>query len=235
VRTLTAPQRPAPLRLVTLDLYRDIHKGIRSELFAVTEQAGRIDPASRDDRAAVAAHVTSVVDLLVEHAEHEDGAIQPVLEQVLPALAARVAAEHGTIEARLAGLDELADEAMAAGEADQRGTSHRLYVELAAFTCAYLDHQDVEERLVMPALQDAVGVDAVADIHQVIIAGIPPEQMARSLAVMMPAMNIDDRAELLGGMRAGAPAEVFAGVWSLVGSVLAPAEHAALARRLEIE
>ena len=58
--------------------------------------------------------------------------------------------------------------------------------------------------------------------------------MARSLAVMLPAMNLDDRAELLGGMRAGAPAEVFQGVWSLAGSVLAPADRAALATRLDL-
>ena len=58
--------------------------------------------------------------------------------------------------------------------------------------------------------------------------------MAQGLAVMIPAMNIDDRTALLGGMRAGAPAEVFDGVWSLVGSVLEPDDHRALARRLDI-
>ena len=63
---------------------------------------------------------------------------------------------------------------------------------------------------------------------------MPPEEMAKGLAVMMPAMNIDDRAALLGGMRAGAPAEVFEGVWSLVGSVLEVDDHRALARRLDI-
>ena len=56
--------------------------------------------------------------------------------------------------------------------------------------------------------------------------------MAQSLALMLPAMNIDDRTEMLGGMQAGAPAEVFDGVWGLAGSVLAPADHAALAARL---
>ena len=51
---------------------------------------------------------------------------------------------------------------------------------------------------------------------------------------MIPAMNIDDRTELLGGMRAGAPAEVFEGVWGLVGSVLDPADVRTLADRLDI-
>ena len=66
------------------------------------------------------------------------------------------------------------------------------------------------------------------------MGSIPPEEMATSLALMLPAMNVDDRTELLGGMRAGAPAEVFEGVWALAGSVLAPADHRALAGRLGI-
>ena len=59
--------------------------------------------------------------------------------------------------------------------------------------------------------------------------------MAKSLALMLPAMNVDGRSELLGGMQAGAPAEVFAGVWSLAGSVLEPTDLAAVARRIGIE
>ena len=46
-----------------------------------------------------------------------------------------------------------------------------------------------------------------------IIASIPPDEMASSLAVMLPAMNLDDRATMLGGMRQGAPAEVLRSGW----------------------
>jgi hypothetical protein len=57
--------------------------------------------------------------------------------------------------------------------------------------------------------------------------------MAKSLYA--PGPNVDSRTELLGGMQAGAPAEVFEGVWSLAGSVLDPSDVAALASRLGIE
>lgn len=213
---------------VTHDLYRDIHKGIRSELFAVTEEAGRLDPSEGEARAALAAHVRDVVWLLVSHAEHEDAAIQPAIDDHLPALAAQIETDHATLERRLLDLASWAD--AAGGRADV----HRLYVELASFTSAYLAHQDVEERVVMPALEAAVGVPAVEAIHQAIVSSIPPDEMARSLAIMLPAMNVDDRAELLGGMQAGAPAEVFAGVWSLAGSVLPAADLSALGRRLGV-
>ena len=59
--------------------------------------------------------------------------------------------------------------------------------------------------------------------------------MAATLAFMLPAMNADDRAELLRGMRASAPAEAFAGVLSLARSVLDPAEFAATAKRIDLD
>jgi hypothetical protein len=222
------------VRLVALDLYKDIHKGIRSELFTLTLDAGRTDATDRVGRRMLADHVAAVVDLLVSHAEHEDEAVQPSLETHLPDLAARVELDHLTLEARLDDLNGWAIEVIEAPAAAARERLHALYVELASFTGAYLAHQDVEERQIMPALMDAVGFDAVLAMHEAIVGSIPPEEMAASLAIMLPSMDVDDRAELLGGMRAGAPAEVFEGVWALAGSVLAPKDHQALAIRLDL-
>jgi hypothetical protein len=219
---------------VAFDLYRDIHKGIRAELFALTGEAGSADPNDATALAAVAEHLRSVVHLLESHAEHEDTAMAPTLEVELPDLAARIAAEHVAIDARLAVLSELASDAVFAPRAQRRDRAFHTYRELAAFTSAYLAHQDVEERLVMPALEERIGVEAVMGIHGAIIGAIPPDEMAASLAVMLPAMNLEDRTELLGGMQASAPAEVFAGVWSLAGSVLAPNDVDALAIRLGV-
>ena len=217
---------------VAYDLYRDIHKGIRAELFAVTGEAGRLDPADRAGRHALAGHVQATVDLLVSHAEHEDVHIDPVLEGHRPDLNERIRADHLALDARLFDLVALAAENVDATATEQTGRGHRLYLDLAAFTGTYLAHQDLEERVVMPALAEAVGVEALLGINAAIVGSIPPEEMATSLALMLPAMNIEDRTELLGGMQAGAPPEVFEGVWGLAGSVLSPADHRELSIRL---
>ncbi len=172
---------------------------------------------------------------LVQHAEHEDGAIQPVLERELPGLATRVALDHVALEDTMLELVALADAAVAAPDDQRRFAFHRLYLELAAFTSAYLRHQDVEERLIMPAVEAAVGVDAVVGIHVQIISAIPPHEMGAAVAIMLPAMNVDDRTELLGGIKATAPAEAFAGMWSLAGSVLRADDHQAIGRRLGMD
>lgn len=230
--TLTAPPTRTTFELVALDLYRDIHKGIRSELFGVTVEAGRIDPSARSNRVDVASRIRKVVDLLVTHAEHEDTAVQPALEVHLPELAEKIGDDHAVLETRLLCLAEMADGAV--DTTDACGAIHRVYLELASFTSAYLEHQDIEERIVMPALDAAIGVEAVGAIHGSIIASIPPDEMAMSLALMLPSMNVDNRTELLGGMQANAPREVFEGVWGLAGSVLSEHDHRAVGDRLGI-
>jgi hypothetical protein len=223
-----------PFERVTLNGYRDIHKGIRAELFELTTAAGNLDPHDRSGRADLARHVESVVDLLVSHAEHEDTVIQPVLEAQLPALAEQIATDHPRIEAQIEEIRSLADAAVDAADADVRDDVFRVYMELASFTSVYLAHQDFEERDVMPALERAIGADGAFALHQAVIASIPPEEMAKTLPLMLRAMNIDDRTEVLGGMQQGAPAEVFAGVWTLAKSALGPADALALGRRLGV-
>jgi hypothetical protein len=221
-------------RLATVELYRDIHKGIRAELFDVTEQAGSIDPGDRAARVSLAERVRDVVDTLEAHAHHEDGYVEPVLQEHLPDLAEKIGADHASFARRTDDLVTMAFEAVEAPAQRQYVAVHGLYLDLASFTSVYLAHQDLEERVVAPALEDAIGVEGCVAINRAIVASIPPDQMAASLAFMLPAMNVDDRTALLGGVQAGAPPEVFQGVFKLAGSVLSPVEHAALATRLGV-
>jgi hypothetical protein len=219
--------------IVTFDLYRDIHKAIRAELFGTTLRAGELDPSNDSGRVELAERVGAIGELLVAHAEHEDEHVQPHIVRHVPRLAHQIESDHAAIDARLPQLASLANAAAdaRAGEAARRRL-HALYLELAAFSSTYLAHQDLEERLVMPALCEAMTVPELLKVHDAIISSIPPDEMATSLAVMLPAMNVDDRTELLGGMQAGAPPEVFAGVVGLAQSVLVPDDFDAVTRRL---
>src|SRR5262249_29295555 len=133
----------------------------------------------------------------------------------------------------LANLEILSDRMVEAIPTDRRGLAHRLYLGMASFTAAFMEHQAVEELEVNPALSIAIGPEKLLEIDQAIVASIPPEEMGRALALMLPAMNIDDRTEMLGGMKAGAPAEVFAQVQLLAQSVLPPSDYDALFARLD--
>jgi Hemerythrin HHE cation binding domain len=216
----------------SIDPYRDIHKGIRTVLFSVTTEAGRIDPADRQARGVFADYVYAAADMLEVHAAHEDRFVQPVLEEHAPALALEIAQAHASIAARVTGLRAAAEGVVDVARGTQRSSLHQLYLDFALFTSAYLEHQEMEERIVTPTLLAAIGNDELRRIDEALVASIPPDTLAAGLAVMLPAMNIDDRAEMLAGMKADAPPQVFAGVWVLARSVLDERDTQALADRL---
>jgi hypothetical protein len=221
-----------PTWALPFDALRNIHKGIRSELFAVVGTAGNVDPADAVGRAALSSHVNDVVDLLVTHASHEDTHLLPVLEAHAPSLSERMSSDHAHLDSRLARIAERAAAITDAAPGEQRPRLHNLYLDLASFTGAYLAHEEFEERIIMPAVIGAVGVEGAISVHQAIVSSIPPPDMAKSLAIMLPALNVDDRAELLGGMQHEAPPAVFDAVWGLTQSVLTPADFRAVASRV---
>lgn len=233
VPTLAA--ETAPLEVVTEDLYRDIHKAIRTELFAVTDATGTVDPADDEALGAVVARWATLAGLLTTHAMHEDDFVRPVVDAVDRELAETVGDEHEAIEQTMGALRAIAARASAARGDARRRETHRLYLGLSSFTATYLRHEELEELVVMPALASKVPVEELQSVHQAILASIPPDEMAMSLSLMLPAMNVDERVELLGGVRAGAPAEVFAGVLALAQSVLRPEVYAQTAQRLGAE
>ena len=219
--------------LVAVDLYRDVHKGIRSELFAVVGRAGAVDPGDRDAVRALADHVGSTCSLLESHAHHEDGAIQPVLERELPDLAERIERDHLELDRTITRLADHAASIDVGGPTVRRDT-HLLYLDVARFTNEYLLHMDIEERVLMPALEAAIGVDACGALLGQIIGSIAPDELMRSLGLMLPAMNVEDRCELLGGIQAGAPPEAFAAIVDLARSVLSVDGFRSLSDRLAL-
>jgi hypothetical protein len=223
-----------PTPMVPFDLYKDIHKAIRVNLFDVVAEAGRLDPGDRGARIAHAGRVVDLVEFLVAHADHEDTHIDAAVAQVLPDEAAALQAEHVALEATMDELKALAqlvfDDAV-----DPRAAVHDLYLDLALFTARYLAHQDREERVVMPALFEALGIEALLGIHGAILGSIDQEAMAWSLRKMLPAMNLDDRHEMLAGMRASAPREAFEGTVALAADVIPEHDLTALLDRLDAD
>lgn len=237
--TAIAPTTPlfaetAALEAVEVDIYRDVHKGIRSELFAVTLDAGRVDPHDDEAVGAVAGRWGSLVKLLVEHARHEEDFVQPVVQQFAPLYAAEILESHARLEGQMAQLELLADRAGEACAAQRRLFTHRLYLGLASFTAAYLEHQEFEEFEVMVMLSQHLTFEELLAVDNAIVASIEPDMMAKCAALMLPAMNIEDQTDLFEGARGGVPPEVFQGMLMLAQTVLDPASYDTLARRLGV-
>ncbi len=220
---------PSEVDVATVNPYRDIHKGIRTELFSTTAEAGRVDPGDDAACGALISRVSVLIEMLEGHARYEDAVIQPILHIHFPELATRIDADHEQIAARSVALLSFAEKI---AETPRARALDTLYLELAEFTAAYLNHQSVEERTVLPALVEALGPEGVADVHAAIVSSIPPQVMAQGLAIMLPAMNVDNRVEMLTGIQVSAPPQIFEGIWGLANSVLTPTEVEAVASRI---
>ena len=105
----------AALETVTFDIYRDIHKGIRAELFAVTLAPARSTRTTSDAVRPSAPRGPTWCSLLVQHAEHEDDFVQPIIERFTPrATPRRSPSRPPRLEAQMAELEVLADRAAGA-------------------------------------------------------------------------------------------------------------------------
>ena len=124
-----------------VDVYRNIHKGIRRELFGVTTNAGDLDPADECGRAALSERIDGVVWLLASHAEHEDHWFLDMTEAHAPHLAERIVADHAELDARIAGIGKMAK------EAETRSELHEVYLDLAGSVLEPADMAALSSRL----------------------------------------------------------------------------------------
>lgn len=225
--TTGTTDRPARLQL---DLVRHVHKGIRSALFAVTTEAGHLDPADDIGLDILAAEIRDVARLLADHARADDEHIGPAL--VTNGVDEAIAGDRDRVEASISRIVDRASLARSVAGDERRWSIHELYLELAAFTGAYLAQQDHEERVVAPALSERLGAGGVADLFQRVVTDMRPDELTRCMVATLPALDVDDRGELLAGLRSAMPADAFDVVWSLASSLLPDEDVAPLAARL---
>lgn len=211
-----------------VDLYREVHKGLRLALFELTGAAGALDGA---DRASIDGFVRLFADvdmMLQTHHGHEDGELLAALIERHAADAAIAVGEaHDESERRLTQLRSMVT-GLSTGAADAAA----VYDTVASFTAHYIDHMGVEESEVMPALQRAVSTDDLMAITMAIRTSVPPDDMCVFLRYMLPAMTPDERAETLGGMKAGAPPEIFELFWGVAEASLRDSDLSTVAARI---
>jgi hypothetical protein len=228
-RTILEAIEAAP---VPYDLYREVHKGLRHGLFDVVVAVGATDCAAAPGRVEVADRVRGLLVLLHAHHGHEDAFVKPYVATFDPRLSAIIDAGHEETEADMIEIELLVDKLAGADGGDAVAAGLDLYRYLALFTSRYLAHMALEEGAVMSTLRGSMSVAELFTLDMELRAAVDPDKMCRFIAVMAPAMNPDERTAMLGGMQAGAPAELFERFRAAAQAALAPADYAVVAARL---
>ena len=210
-------------------MYREIHKAMRFALFGVTTLAGATDAA--DDEA-----VRHLVDewgdvrfVLLGHHSHEDDFCDALIKQHAPGLREELEAAHEVADATIVHLHTAAGRLVDTAPEERWGDLRSFYLDLADFTASYIEHLRFEEDRVMPALNAAMTNEQLETLTNAIRGSVPPPEMCIFIRYMVPSMNFSERLDMLGGMHAGAPPEIFELFRAAAEDSLDPADYRAVA------
>jgi hypothetical protein len=230
----TATARAATLAAPRYDFYAGIHKALR--LF-MGDTLVRIGSTDADDAAALEASLGQLHALLgtcEQHLEHENRFVHPLLEAAVPGTTARIAGEHEEHLEAIASLRDLAGLVQHAQAPRRAAALHRLYLATAQFVAENFEHMAVEESAHNPVLWAHYSDPELLVHHDALVASIAPQDIMALLGWFMPALSAPERAGMLGGMRASAPAQAFEAALTIARQRLAPADMARLSEDLGI-
>jgi hypothetical protein len=228
--TRPAPRATAPQE--RYNIYANPHKALRMCMGECLAAAGRVDPHDGADVAALAARVRDLLAFCRTHLEKEEHHVHAVMEARRPGSSAAIAEDHREHLVAIARLESGVRALESASARGRAAAATQLYRDLALFMADNLVHMHAEEVDNNEALWAAYTDEELLAVEQRLVASIPPEMLQMALRWMMPAMNPAERAVLLKGVRATAPAPAFAAVLAGVTPLLTEGERGKLERAL---
>ncbi|MCW5663374.1 MAG: hypothetical protein KIT35_06045 [Piscinibacter sp.] len=191
------------------DMYAAIHKALRHFMTDTLHRVGRLDVADAEQTGRVLGQLDALLTLCVDHVHNENRFVHTAIEARQPGGAGRTTEDH--VE-HLESIETLRAEGRALGvapQADRALLALRLYRHLALFVAENLQHMHFEETHNNAVLWACYSDAELFALHQQIIASLPLEETLLVARWMIPACTPAERAAIVGGMKAGAPAPVF--------------------------
>lgn len=218
-----------------LDLYAPIHKALRAWMFDTVVAVGRIDGRDEPALRATLRQVEGLMAICESHIEHEHRHLHAVMERDMPGSARDADLGHQAHDRQMRRLRGMAERVQSAQAGERFPLLTQLYRELAMFVAENLTHMQWEETVHNEALW-ARHTDAELDaIHDELVQGIPPQEMAEVLRHMLPALSPLERHGMLADMRGKMPPQAFDGVLQLAHEVLGAHCWAELQRALGLQ
>jgi hypothetical protein len=211
-----------------LNLYGNVHKALRAFMADTLLTVGKMDTTDAPEVERTLAQVQALLNGCAAHLDHENKFIHAAMEARRPNSAAHTADDHlGHLEA-IAGLRQDVARVEQSSGAEREQATRDLYMHLALFVAENFVHMHTEEVENNAVLWSAYTDAELHEIHQALLASIPPQEMAVWMRWFVPSINAQERAEMLSGIRAGAPPEVFDAVMAIGTPHLSPADRVKL-------
>jgi hypothetical protein len=191
------------------DIYSHIHKALRAFMADTMVRLGRFDGSDDTETAALVAQVKALCTFTESHLKHEDEHVHPAMEQASPGSTRAAATEHPQHVEECRRISALADRVLAAPAEARGALAAQLYHALCLFMAECLEHMHMEETDNNQVLWAAYSDAQLHAIEMGIVATLTPEEHGMTLQWMIPSMTPEERLGMLGGVKMGAPVQVF--------------------------
>ena len=218
-----------------IDLYANIHKGQRSRFFRIAMQAGTIDYADQNSLDRLYGELNSFIEHMRLHAAAEEKYIHPMLSERVPGGARKLEEDHRIINQR---FDDLVThfDGIRAQSADLRKRKEltlEFYRAWNRFLSFYFLHINKEEEQVTPILWKLCTNEELVTTFKMIMASQKPDELRENFEMMLPAINLYERVEMIRAGQASMPPEAFQGFLKLSERALSPEDWTRLKSKLE--
>jgi hypothetical protein len=205
------------------DIYALIHKALRAAMSDALVAMGRLDAADTREVSEAVVRVRELLDFCQEHLEMENAFVHPAMEARRPGSSQAIGDDHVHHAAAIAALRRHVEHLARATAPTRERAAADLYRDLAVFVGENLVHMQQEETLHNAVLWETHTDAELVAIENAIKAHVPQAKMPRVLRWMLPAATPAQRAQMLKGLRAQAPAAVFDNVLAIARAHLDPA------------
>lgn len=219
-----------------IDLYTGIHKGQRNYLSQLSKQAGTLNVNKEKALNELFSKFIELKEEFRVHASLEEQHIHTLLYERIPEGAKDLEEDHRRQEQMLEDLKKYLRRIMKIPMEFEKRKELALefYRGFNRFIAIYLVHINKEEENIQPTLWKLCTNEELANAFNSIVRSMKPEEFMLNLSIMIPAMNIDERAIVLSGISSSVPSEVFKDVTDLAEQVLSIEDWTELKQRIGI-
>lgn len=214
-------------------LYRE-HKYISAAVNDIVRLLAKADFLLPETITEVKKAFAGLWPVLAWHSRYEDEVYHPLLASHGVYDFAQIETDHLENKQKIVALEaRLAVIALLTDPAERVEQGYQLYLAFRKFSTENLEHLDIEEEVLLPALQRLCSDQELRTAEFSIYQSMSLDEIIHAIKTIFPHMNVHDRRAILTDFKA-CDAELFAKLWQAISGSLAGAERIELAQKLQV-
>lgn len=218
-----------------VDLFTTVHKALRAVIYQLSTMLQTADFSDERASKASLAALQHFLELLHEHAGHEDRTIFAAMHEFEPEMIDELEEEHKEIDVRLDMINKSIAAVQAAATPEERiGAGAALNRSVNHFIAFYLGHLSHEEATVLPSSWKHLTDDQLLGMRTDVQRHTPPARFAEWMRWMFPAMNINELVGMFKGLKMHAPPPFYEAMCQVANVSLGELGWRALQQRADL-